>query len=266
MKTILKCLLAFLLFTSVTHAQFDDQFYFPSKKLHPHENINYESVTIKVDNDTLQSVFLKPTGKPKATLLFFQGNGGNYTDYLYITNPLVKAGYQVFMTSFRGYGKSTGKPTHLNISSDSKVIFEYLTSRNDVKNTKIIIYGASIGCQVATNLTRTYQSKIEALILDSGFASFTDIALSSRPKEQHDIIKQFVTSPYSAKEDILYINNVKKLIIQSRLDKTAPYEQGESLFTTAKIPKNFYEYQGGHIEAMKVNPEKLIGAINELLL
>ena len=265
MKTNLKSLFLLLLITSVTYAQFDDKFYFPSKKLQTIENVDYENAAIVIENDTLHCIFMKPIGKPKATILFFQGSGGNYSNYQYITKPLVAAGYQVFMASFRGYGKSTGKPTHLNISSDAKIIFDYLTSRKEVLNTEIIIYGASIGCQVATNLTRSNQSKIKGLVLDSGFTSFTDIALSAAPKEQQDIIRQYVTSPYSAEEDIKYIENVKKLIIQSKLDKTVPFDQGEILFSNAKEPKQFYEYQGEHIDAIKVDPLKLIQAIDNLL-
>ena len=41
-----------------------------------------------------------------------------------MTKPLVDAGYQVFMIDFRGYGKSTGTPTHINIASDAQVIFD----------------------------------------------------------------------------------------------------------------------------------------------
>lgn len=265
MNTNLKSLFLLLLITSGTYAQFDDKFYFPSKKLQLIENVNCENAAVIVEKDTLDCIFMKPIGKPKATILFFQGSGGNYSNYQYITKPLVAAGYQVFMASFRGYGKSTGKPTHLNISSDAKIIFDYLTSRNEVKNTPIIIYGASIGCQVATNLTRYNQSKIKGLVLDSGFASFTDIALFAAPKEQQEVIRQYVTSPYSAKDDIKYIENVKKLIIQSKLDKTVPFEQGELLFTNAKEPKQFYEYQGEHLDAIKVDPVKLVHAIDNLL-
>ena len=264
MKNVLTALL-FIFSISTCFAQFDDQFYFPSKKLKPLEFSDYEKVPVLVENDTLQNIFIKPKGKAKATVIFFQGNGGNYTDYQAITKPLVDNGYQVFMVSFRGYGESSGKPTHLNIASDSEKIFETISNRPDVKNTKIIVYGTSIGCQIATNFTKKYQSKISALVLDSGFASFTDIALSTRPAEQHAIIKMYLTSPYSSKEDIKSIENVKLLVIQSKSDNVAPFEQGKLVFDNAKTPKKFLEYNGGHIEAMKLDSKTIVNAINELL-
>lgn len=264
MKNVFTCLLLIFSFTS-SFAQLDDQFYFPSKKLKPLEFTNFEKVSVLTENDTLQNIFLKPAGKPKATIVFFQGNGGNYTHYQSITQPLVNDGYQVFMVSFRGYGESSGKPTHLNIASDSEKIFEYISKRDDIKDTKIIVYGASIGCQIATNFTKKYQSKISGLVLDSGFASFTDIALSNRPKEQHQFIVMYVKSPYSSKEDIKSIENVKLLFIQSKSDKVAPFEQGQLVFENAKSPKTFLEYNGEHLEAMKSDSEKIIVALNNLL-
>lgn len=263
MKNVLTALL--FIFSIPCSAQFDDQFYFPSKNLKPLEFSNYEKVQILVENDTLQNIFLKPEGKAKATVIFFQGNGGNYTDYQVITKPLVDNGYQVFMVSFRGYGESSGKPTHLNIASDSEKIFDAVSNRPDVKNTKIIVYGTSIGCQIATNFTKKFQSKISALVLDSGFASFTDIALSTRPVEQHAIIKMYLTSQYSSKEDIKSIENVNLLVIQSKSDSVALFEQGKLVFDNAKTPKKFLEYNGGHIKAMKLDSKTIVMAINELL-
>lgn len=265
MKNIYNPLLLLLVFTASCFGQMDDQFYFPSKKLKPLEFSNSEKVSVLVENDTLQNILLKPIGKPKATVVFFQGNGGNYTHYQSVTKPLVENGYQVFMVSFRGYGESSGKPTHLNIASDSEKIFEYLSKRADVKDTKIIVYGTSIGCQIATNFTKKFQSKIQGLVLDSGFASFTDIAISTRPKEQHQIIKMYVTSPYSSKEDIKLIETGNLLVIQSKVDKVAPFEQGQLVFDNAKISKKMIEYNGGHIEAMKTDSEKIIASINAML-
>lgn len=265
MKTVLKSLLLFFAFTTSCFAQLDDQFYFPSKKLKPLEFLDYEKVPVLVENDTLQNIFLKPKGKVKATIVFFQGNGGNYTHYQSVTKPLVEEGYQVFMVSFRGYGESSGKPTHLNIASDSEKVFEYITKREDVKNTKIIVYGTSIGCQIATNFTRKYQSRISGLVLDSGFASFTDIALSTRPAEQHQFIKMYVKSPYASKEDIKFIEKVKLLVIQSKSDKVAPFEQGVLVFDNAKTSKKLLEYNGEHIEAMKTDSKAILVAINDLL-
>lgn len=86
---------------------------------------------------------------------------GNVTTYQYITKPLVDAGFQVVMIDFRGYGKSTGKPTHLNVAADGQMLFDKFINRPDIKNTKVYIYGASLGSQIATHLAKIMWIKFQ---------------------------------------------------------------------------------------------------------
>jgi hypothetical protein len=127
------------------------------------------------------------------------------------------------------------------------------------------VYGTSIGCQVAVHLTAQNQTKIKALILDSGFTSFTDIALASTPPAQHAIIRQYVVSPYAAKEDIKKIRNVKVLAIHSETDEFVSFHLGKEVFDAANEPKTFYKYEGKHIEVMKTNAAEVTFKINSLL-
>ncbi|WP_205704305.1 alpha/beta hydrolase [Hymenobacter sp. UV11] len=244
----------------------DDKFYFPSSKISPSlDSIRHEEVFIAIDTVRLNAVFIKPSTKPKATIFFLHGAGGNISTYLYMVRPLVNDGYQVFMIDFRGYGKSTGKPTHLNIASDGQRVLNYLLQRSEVKNTKIIVYGASIGTQEAVHLTKDNPDKISALILDGTISSFTDIAVDQAPAAQRIIIKIFVPSPYSAKEDIKTISSIPKLFIHSPLDTQVPLKEGELVYNNALKPKVFFKYSGEHLQAMKLEPTLVLQKINELL-
>jgi uncharacterized protein (DUF2141 family)/fermentation-respiration switch protein FrsA (DUF1100 family) len=248
----------------ITSAQFDDRFYFPAKEWDNIENLNYEELFFDIDTIKLNGIFLKPETTSKATIIFFHGAGGNVSTYTPITKPLVDAGFQVFMLDPRGYGKSTGKPTHINIASDAQIVFNSIVKMEEVKNTQIIIYGSSMGTQVATKIAKDNQSKVSGLILDGTISSFTDMALLSAPEEQKSIIAQFVTSPYSAKEDIKKIKNMPKLIIHSKEDKSVPYSQGITVFENASQPKEFWVYEGEHLESTTKYPELFIQKINSL--
>ncbi len=264
MKSIqLSIVIIFLGFSTIASAQFDERFYFPSKKLDSIKLV-YTDYFIPVDADTLHSVLFKTKEESKGTILFFHGAGGNISRYMYMIEPLVKNGYHVFAVDFRGYGKSTGKPTHINIASDVNVIFDEFKRIEAIKNTKLIVYGASMGCQIATHFVKTYQKEISGLILDGGFASFTEVALLSAPKEQHAVIKQYVTSPYSAIEDIKDIKEVPTLFIHSNEDEI-PIQQAELVFNNAQEPKTFLVYKGAHLEALKLETNKVIKAIDRLI-
>jgi len=248
-------------FLQFVNAQMDDKFYFPNKITHP-INLPHEEFSLKVEQDSITGVFFKKEN-PKATLVFFHGAGGNVTFFQKMVTPFLNANYQVIMIDFRGYGKSSGIPTHLNISKDGQQFFKYLKNKKEIKNTKIILYGQSLGTQIATHLAKENSKDISMLILDGAFTSFTDLACSYKP-EAKDVIKKYLVSPYSAKEDIKLVS-VPKILIHSKEDKDIPFALGKELFETASEPKNFIEYSGDHIKALIINPDVIITKVNENL-
>jgi len=265
MKEIILTTIITLTTVLITSAQFDDKFYFPSKEWNEIENMNYEEFNFNIENDTLNAIFFKTETTPKATILFYHGAGGNISTYTFITDVLVNAGYQVFAIDFRGYGKSTGKPTHVNIANDAQIIFDQIIQKDEFKDMPIIIYGASMGTQIATKMAKDNQDKISGLILDGTISSFTDMALLSAPEAQKPMIAQYVTSPYSAKNDIKEILNIPKLFIHSKTDESVPFSQGETVFNNSMKPKTIWEYEGNHLDAVKNYPELFINKINNLL-
>ncbi len=266
MKKLLLITLLNLSVVLIASAQFDDKFYFPSKELKTMENIDFEEMNFYVENDTLNAILFNPEETPKATIIFYHGAGGNISTYTFITEPLVKAGYQVFAIDFRGYGKSSGKPTHINIAQDAQIVFDDIIEKDEIKNLPIIIYGASMGTQIATKIAKDNQNKISGLILDGTISSFTDMALLSVPEEQKTMIAQFVTSPYSAKEDIKEIRNLPKLFIHSKGDQSVPFSQGETVYNNAQEPKMFWVYEGNHLDAASRFLEMYIQKIDEILM
>ncbi len=264
MKEIILTVLMSLCTILISSAQFDDRFYYPSKEWNKIENVDFEEINFEIDSVKLNAVLLKPNTTPKATILFFHGSAGNISTYTDITKPLVKNGYQVFMIDFRGYGKSTGTPTHLNIAGDAQIIFNEILVKDEFKNLPILIYGASMGTQIATKIAKDNQDKIAGLILDGTISSFTDIALLSAPEEQKDIIAQYVTSPYSAKNDIKEIENLPKLFIHSKEDTSVPFTQGETVYNNASEPKELWIYEGEHLESVIKFPELFIEKTNNI--
>ena len=257
-------LLTFLCINIVVNvnAQFDERFYKPSKEYEPIEGVNYEDIYFNIDTISLHGLFLKPDTPAKATIVFYIGSGGNVSNYTFITKPLVYTGYQVFMLNLRGYGRSTGIPTHINIASDAQIVLDSILKKKEIKDTRIIVYGASMGTQIAVKLAKDNQDKIDGLILDGPMSSFTDIALASSPEEQKEVIAKYVTSPYSAKKDIKDIENMPKLIIHSKEDEAIPFEQGELIYNIANQPKSMWVYKGKHLESVLLDEELFIQKIN----
>jgi pimeloyl-ACP methyl ester carboxylesterase len=253
-----------VIFPNTLKAQFDDRFYFPVKEWDEMKLSNYEEILLKKDSVQLSGIFLKTNGVPKATVLYFHGAGGNVTKYYELIKPLAENGYQVLMIDFQGYGKSTGTPTHLNIAEDAQYVFNYLINREDVKNTGIIIYGASMGTQAAAKIARDNQDKISALILDGTISSLMDIALMYCSEKEKQLM-QYLVFPYSAKEDIKYIENIPKLFVHSEEDDEVPISQGKIVYENAKEPKTFWTFKGPHLQAMILHKEEFLEKIYKLI-
>lgn len=256
-------LFAFLTF-NFSLAQLDDKFYQPHKEMRPFEMKISENIIFPVEQDTITAYIAKPTtNNNNKTILFFHGAAGNVTTYQYITKPLVENGYQVVMVDVRGYGKSTGVPTHTNVAEDTQKIFDFLMTKSDIKNTKVYIYGASLGTQISAHLAKNNKSKISGLIIDGGMSSFTDIAVKFAP-QYAVMIQNMLKDIYSAKEDLKATEGLPKLFIYTKKDSTVPFSQGEENFTNAAEPKVFLEAGNEHIQAMKDETAKVLEAIGEL--
>ncbi len=249
------------------HSQFDDKFYYPKKewKTIP-DSITYEEISFEIgEGQTISGLILEPQGEFRENIIFFHGAGGNVSTYLFMTLPLAERGYRIAMIDVRGYGKSTGTPTHVGIAEDAIPIFDWLTKQSVFEGSKPIIYGASMGTQIATHLASKVSGRIQLLVLDGPISSFTDIAAHSAPKLQKPMIKKFVTSPYSAVSDVPLVD-VPVLIIHSPLDKDIPYEQAQAVFDAAKEPKVFWEYEGDHLMAAKLYGDDLVAEIRKIVV
>ena len=83
--------------------------------------------------------------EPKYTILHFHGSGQFiFTQYRYM-EPLVEQGFQVFVFDYSGYGFSGGKASRANVLNDGRAALDYLMTKEEVKATKLVLYGQSLG-------------------------------------------------------------------------------------------------------------------------
>lgn len=129
------------------------------------------------DGETLSAFLIKPENKIHArniTIVMFHGNAGNIGHRLPIARVLANDLYcNVFMLQYRGYGLSTGNPNEAGITIDAQTGLDYILSRDDLKNTKIVLYGQSLGGAVSIKLAASNKDKenIAAMILENTFLS-----------------------------------------------------------------------------------------------
>lgn len=118
----------------------------------------------------------------------FHGNAGNIGHRLPIAKILSDdLGYYTFFVEYRGYGFSTGDPNEKGLNIDAQTALDYIRNRDDLKKTKIIIYGQSLGGAVAINLVEKNQEQgdIAGLILENTFLSIRSLIPSILPPARY---------------------------------------------------------------------------------
>lgn len=126
------------------------------------------------DSETLSAFLIKPGNKSLArnvTVMMFHGNAGNIGHRLPIARVLSNDLHcNVLMLEYRGYGLSTGSPSELGINIDAQTGLDYVRQRDGLKDTKIVLYGQSLGGAVAIQLAAKNQD-IAGVILENTFLS-----------------------------------------------------------------------------------------------
>lgn len=104
----------------------------------------------------------------------FHGNAGNIGYRLPIAKVLEnELCCNVLMLQYRGYGLSSGNPNEKGLTIDAQVGLDYIRQRHDLRNTRIVLYGQSLGGAVSIGLAARNQKHgdIAGVILENTFTS-----------------------------------------------------------------------------------------------
>lgn len=217
--------------------------YHPCKEiLETPKNIGivFEDINFKTADGQLLNGWFIPGKNSEVTIIYCHGNAGNISHRLHKVKFFYEMGVNFFIFDYRGYGKSTGKPTEKSLYKDAQAAYDYLVSRSDVDRNKIVVYGKSLGGPVAADLCVNRQAS--ALILEGSFAS---VALRAQQLYPFLPMKLLVTQKYDTMNKVKNIL-IPKLIAHGRQDEVIGFHHGELLFNAATEPKKFLRFEGGH--------------------
>ncbi|MDP5240354.1 alpha/beta fold hydrolase [Uliginosibacterium sp. 31-16] len=132
---------------------------------------------IEVPGATLSALhFRQPDAK--GLIFFLHGNAGNLDIWLPSTEFYRRAGYDLFMIDYRGFGKSTGRiESEAQLHADVRAAWNSITPEYAGK--PIVIYGRSLGSGLAVKLA----TEVDAaqLILVSAYSSFVQLGRDHFP-------------------------------------------------------------------------------------
>ena len=91
--------------------------------------------------------------------------------------PLLEAGYDVWIMDYRGFGKSTGRRSEAALLADAQMVYRRI--REQVKEEDIIVWGRSFGSGIAAFIAAGNSPK--ALVLETPYWSFPDAVCHEWP-------------------------------------------------------------------------------------
>ncbi len=257
--------------TGIGKSVYDESkmFYKPSREFETMEGFVFEEKPLDVEPGVTIYAYYFKSKSPKANLFLIHGNGGNVSTYKGMIQTLVSGNYNVYTVDWRGYGKSTGSPEYKGVLKDTETAFNDFISCTWRDSLKVVVYGMSLGGQIATKLTSDRQQEIDALVLDGSLSSAQNLALDFMPVKfiQDNMKKEegAFNQDYVAEKDIQKITGIPKLIIHSEIDPVVRFYHGERLYENAPNPKYFWKTRTRHIGTLEELPDEAIGKIDRLI-
>ncbi len=218
-----------------------------------------DEVFFKTSDDIeLQGLYL-PNNAADRILIYFHGNAGNIYHRIPDLMQLYSFGLNVLGVSYRGYGRSEGRPSEAGIYLDGDAALKYVTGTLGIPEQNIIIFGRSIGSTVA--LETAQHKKLSGMILVSPMTTGKAMA------------KAVGLSPVSflagdAFNNLAKIKNLHctLLVVHGTNDEIIPFSMGKTIYEEAAVEKHFATIEGaGHNDISSVFATDYWPPVNEFL-
>jgi fermentation-respiration switch protein FrsA (DUF1100 family) len=209
--------------------------YAPDREIVATPSVPYSDLTLSTeDGERLHAWRVPATAPAIANVLLCHGNGGNIGDRAHAVDLLSAHGFGVLSFDYRGYGRSTGRPSESGTALDARA------ARAAIDEGPVIYLGESLGGAVA--LALAVERPPDGLILQSTFTSVRDIARLHYPFIPRALVPDAYPNLRRVR-DVL----VPLLVLHGGDDRIVPVMDGQALYDAAPEPKRIEVFPGaGH--------------------
>lgn len=229
----------------------DSLIFFPDRDMPP-TPAGLEDRRIRTsDGETLHAWLAREADERAPVLLWSHGNAGNIGNRAGIVLAFAGEGLGVLAYDYRGYGRSTGRPTETGVYRDAEAAFDSLVA-GGVSPERIVCFGESLGGAVSIRLATVRPCR--AVAVASAFTSLGDVG-----RKHYGPLAGLVGSRFDSLSRIRSLE-VPLFVAHGDRDEIVPYALGERLFEAANEPREFHRVRGFHHNDVLGAPG-LIGAI-----
>lgn len=226
-------------------------------------DLSYEDVQIDTaDGERLHGWYV-PAANARGVLLFFHGNAGNISHRLESIQIFNRLGLDVLIVDYRGYGRSSGKPSERGTYLDARAAWDFLVRQKRLAPAKIVVFGRSlggaVGAQLAAGLAAGQQPA--AVIIESSFTSGADMARRLYPIYPGRLLARLKYPVI----DYVRLLHCPVLVVHSRDDEIIPIAMGRAIFDAVTQPKAFIELRGDHNAGFWISRERYAAGLAAFL-
>ncbi|MGK8524726.1 alpha/beta hydrolase [Nocardia asteroides] len=201
------------------------------------------------DGETVHGWWM-PARHSVGHILFAHGNAGNIGDRVPIFALLTEAGFNVLAFDYRGYGRSTGRPTEQGTYLDARAARRALLAQPGVDPNRVLYLGKSLGGGIVLELAQDHPPA--GVMLMSTFTGLRDAARSVYPF----LPAPLVPNAYPNERRIRALR-APVLIMHGDRDELLPLRHAQRLYAAAPEPKRLVVFPGaGHNDLIVVGGSK----------
>ncbi|MHC4943870.1 MAG: alpha/beta hydrolase [Planctomycetota bacterium] len=217
-------------------------------------------VTIPVSQSVQLCAWWASAGDSPYTLIWCHGNAGNIAHRAEEYQDFVKAGINMVLFDYRGYGESTGTPSANGVMEDALAVYDFLVSQG-VKPRHIVPYGRSIGSGPASVLVN--EREVAALILVQPITSMLNMGRTAYPFLP---VKLLLREKMDNEAELERFKG-PLLILHGDQDDIVPYAMGRRLLeVSASEEKSLVTLEGGdHNNIGYTHGRQIVGSVKDWL-
>jgi alpha-beta hydrolase superfamily lysophospholipase len=225
-----------------------------------------KSVFINYGNkDSIHSLFYEQKS-PKASIFILHGNAGNLTTWSEMADLLFLAGYNVFIIDYPEFGNSSGKAKHEEVYLSTQAAVDYFNSIPQVVPTKKILFGFSLGGNLAIKVATDNPNSFDALIVEGAFDSHKYAAKNTVPRPIKGLAYLTAKNHINGTE-LIQSWTKPLLVVHSKEDKVCDYSMGKAIYdaATGTTQKELWTIKGPHLAGMNQGVEQYLYKIEKLI-
>lgn len=214
--------------------------------------LSLPSVEVTFPNRTgrqLRGWFL-PNDRSDAGVVLVNGNTGNMSYHLLYAAILWRAGFNVLLFDYQGFGRSQGRASLLSLADDGRAALGFLRAQPEVDPQRVGLFGISLGSVVALAVAAQCPGQVAAVAAEAPYDPRRQLARMLVRRRKYKpwvarlaarLISGFAVPPhFRPLENVERLTGIPVFFLHGVDDRLLPAETSLRLFLRAPGPKRLW--------------------------